>query len=43
MDQKQNLQQPPDTGKLTNFHYGSEQDHKTEKIEQEAKRRQGNR
>ncbi|MBM7661415.1 hypothetical protein JOC85_002218 [Bacillus mesophilus] len=40
MDEKQNLQQPPDTGKLTNYHYASEQDKRTDKIEQEAQKRQ---
>lgn len=36
MDKKQSFQQPPDTGKLTNFHYGNEKDDRTPEINQKA-------
>ncbi len=39
MAKKDNSTQPPDTGKLTNFHYASKEDQRTERIEQEAKKR----
>jgi hypothetical protein len=40
MDKKQNIKQPPDTGKLTNFHYASEEDKRTDRIEQEVNEHQ---
>ncbi|MDQ0231730.1 hypothetical protein J2S19_003014 [Metabacillus malikii] len=36
---KKNAQQPPDTGKLTNIHYGSAQDERTPELQQKAKKR----
>lgn len=30
-----NVVQPKDTGKLTNFHYGSKKDHRSEKVHME--------
>jgi hypothetical protein len=41
MKKQQTNGQPPDTGKLTNFHYATEQDHRTKEIEQKAKKQQG--
>lgn len=39
MDKNQSMQ-PPDTGKLTNFHYGSEKDDRTEEMKQKVRNRQ---
>ena len=41
MKKKQTIGQPPDTGKLTNFHYATEKDDRTQEIEQKAKSHQG--
>jgi hypothetical protein len=40
MDKNQSMQQPPDTGKLTNYHYGSEKDDRTPGMKQKVKNRQ---
>lgn len=39
MNNDETMQQPPDTGKLTNKHYGMPNDKQTEEIMQEAKNR----
>jgi hypothetical protein len=37
MDKDQSFQQPPDTGKLTNFHYASNKDEQTDRTKQSVK------
>ncbi len=38
MNKKQAIEHNPDTGKLTNFHYGSEKDNRTAKRNQQGKK-----